>query len=113
MSGLPNLPGYAINTSQLGKERFHKSQAFSFHNNVAISDPSKPGIGNENEIVMFVVCHDFSLDLGGGTPTTPTLKTSAYPTERGQPAQPAWLAFDRQVLRFYGHFQEVTTLFYH
>eukprot|EP00039_Didymoeca_costata_P029173 m.23525 g.23525 ORF g.23525 m.23525 type:complete len:633 (+) comp7511_c0_seq1:131-2029(+) len=87
MSGLPNLPGYAINTSQLGKERFHKSQAFSFHNNVAISDPSKPGIG-------------------GGTPTTPTLKTSAYPTERGQPAQPAWLAFDRQVLRFYGHFQE-------
>lgn len=31
---------------------------------------------------------------------------TAYPLQPGQAAQPAWLAFDRQVLRFYGHYQE-------
>jgi hypothetical protein len=31
---------------------------------------------------------------------------TAYPLLPGQAAQPAWLAFDRQVLRFYGYYQQ-------
>ena len=44
--------------------------------------------------------------IGGFPGRQDEFKLSAYPIEKGQAAQPAWLAFDRQVLRFYGHYQE-------
>lgn len=44
--------------------------------------------------------------VGGAGLPGEDLKHSSYPRTVGQPAQPAWLAFDRQVLRFYAHFQE-------
>jgi len=59
----------------------------TFNNEVAGIDGSKPGIGG---------------DPAGAS----DLRSTSYPVEKGQAAQPAWLAFDRQVLRFYGHFQE-------
>jgi hypothetical protein len=59
----------------------------TFNNSVSQIDSTKPGIG--------------------GTPAgRPDFKMTAYPLQPGQAAQPAWLAFDRQVLRFYGYFQE-------
>jgi len=85
-TSVPFLPGMSP-SSTAGKNRFHKSQLLTFHNEVANIDNSKPGIG-------------------GFPSRKDDLKLSAYPVENGQPAQAAWLAFDRQVLRFYGHFQE-------
>jgi len=86
MSGLPFLPGNSANFN-IGKTRFHKSQKLVFHNSVAQIDTTKPGIGGSPSAKL-----DF--------------KMTAYPLQPGQAAQPAWLAFDRQVLRFFGHFQE-------
>lgn len=85
-SALPFLPGNQTDRN-IHKNRYHKSQLLTFNNEVANIDQSKPGIGG--------------LPAGSSD-----LRSTSYPAERGQAAQPAWLAFDRQVLRFYGHFQE-------
>jgi len=83
---MPFLPGCSTNPN-VGRTRFHKSQQLVFHNTVAHIDSTKPGIG--------------------GSPSgEPDFKMTAYPLLPGQAAQPAWLAFDRQVLRFYGYYQE-------
>ena len=73
----------------MGKTRFHKSQGLGFINGeVPTADSTKPGIGGD--------------PLTGQSRSS---KTSAFPTD-GRPAQPAWLAFSRKVLRFYAYFRE-------
>jgi Ca2+-binding EF-hand superfamily protein len=72
----------------VGKTKFHKSHTFDFRGPVPILDGSKPGIGGKL--------------LPGQSPKK---NCSVYPTGVGG-GQPAWVAFDRKVLRFYGYFQE-------
>lgn len=86
--GLPLLPGYSFNPN-IGKVRFHKSQYFEHLGSVPIlADKFQPGIG--------------------GTPfrgKTPNRYPSIYP--RAEVAeQPAWIAFDKQVLTFDVFYQE-------
>ncbi|XP_035890805.1 EF-hand domain-containing family member C2 [Anopheles stephensi] len=88
-SGLPFLPG---NTFQdIGRSKFHKSHHFDQRNQVCIlADAKRPGIG--------------------GTPLLATdspeyTLPSLYPPKYG-PSRPGWLEYDRQVLCFYGYFQE-------
>ncbi|KAI5935620.1 EF-hand domain-containing family member C2 isoform X1 [Manis javanica] len=79
---LPLLPGNRFN-SNVGKEKFHKSQHWGFCNNVRmLVSEDKPGIGGQ---------------LLLGQKVKP--KYSAFP--RGTATYvPSWVAFDKQVLSF-------------
>ncbi|KAF6040012.1 EFHC2 [Bugula neritina] len=85
---LPFLPGNNF-SKNLGKEKFHKSHHFDYVNrDVAKMMEDKAGIGG--------------VPLPGQDLTP---KNSVFP--RGEGAnQPAWVAFDKQVLSFNGYFQE-------
>lgn len=88
--GVPFLPGNTFNM-QFQENRFHKSHFFDVANAVNMYDPNKPKIG------------------GATDPETMKNKaraTSVYPRSEDQDNQPAWVAFDRQVLRFDAYFQE-------
>uniref|UniRef100_A0A9I3CJN5 DM10 domain-containing protein n=1 Tax=Anopheles culicifacies TaxID=139723 RepID=A0A9I3CJN5_9DIPT len=91
-SGLPFLPGNTFqDVSTIGRSKFHKSHHFDQRNQVCILvDAKRPGIG--------------------GTPLLATdspeyTLPSLYPPHYG-PSRPGWLEYDRQVLCFYGYFQE-------
>ncbi|XP_028655593.1 EF-hand domain-containing family member C2 [Erpetoichthys calabaricus] len=85
---LPLLPGYSFNTN-LGKEKFHKSQHFDISNGTPMMvGEEKPGIGGE---------------LLPGQTIRP--KFSVYPKGDGS-ALPSWVAFDKQVLCFDAYFTE-------
>jgi hypothetical protein len=64
---------------QLGKTRFHKSQALDYKEDLKVVDQSKPGIGGK-------------LLLG----QSPNRNSSVYPKGLGGD-KPAWVAFDKQV----------------
>lgn len=85
---LPFLPGNSFDKN-LGKSRFHKSHSFDYNDDVPVCvGEKKPGIGGE--------------PLPGQSRGR---NTSVYPDGVGT-GQPSWVAFDRQVLRFYAYFQE-------
>jgi hypothetical protein len=88
---VPCLPGHQF-TFPSDDVKHHKAHAFDFSNNVASFDETKPGIGGN------------PLD---GQKHTPRTSSKLYPSnaEDGQ-SVPAWVAFDRQVLRFDGYFRE-------
>ncbi len=76
-------------TMQLGKTRFHKSQAFDFKEDLAVVGLSKPGIG------------------GKLLPGQSSVKNnSVYPKGLGGD-KPAWVAFDKQVYGDSGWFKSV------
>uniref|UniRef100_A0A665UA69 DM10 domain-containing protein n=1 Tax=Echeneis naucrates TaxID=173247 RepID=A0A665UA69_ECHNA len=75
--------------SQLGRERFHKSQHFDYSNGVPMMVGSeKPGIGG---------------DVLVGQKIKPI--HSVYPKGQGSDL-PSWVAFDKQALCFEAYFQE-------
>ncbi|XP_039295468.1 EF-hand domain-containing family member C2 isoform X2 [Nilaparvata lugens] len=76
---LPLLPEYSIN-DKVGQSQFHKSHHFDVKDVAYLSDKEKPGI------------------------------VSRYPAiyARGEcPTVPAWITYDRQVLKFNAYFQEM------
>ncbi|PIK58530.1 putative EF-hand domain-containing family member C2 [Apostichopus japonicus] len=85
---LPFLPGNSFN-DKLGKEKFHKSHHFGNCNDVSmLVGEHKPGIGGSQLLGQ-----------------KPKPNRSNIPQGQGN-AAPAWVAFDRQVLRFDAYFQE-------
>eukprot|EP00698_Gefionella_okellyi_P017111 TRINITY_DN4961_c0_g1_i1.p1 TRINITY_DN4961_c0_g1~~TRINITY_DN4961_c0_g1_i1.p1 ORF type:complete len:564 (+),score=138.45 TRINITY_DN4961_c0_g1_i1:103-1794(+) len=90
---LPMLPGMSF--ANPARTDFRKSQAFGFRNGVAVFEHQKPGIGGS--------------ELLGQTSKAKT-RSAALATIRASANSgdyiPAWVAFDRQVLRFYGYFLE-------
>lgn len=85
---LPFLPGNNF-TQNLGRDKFHKSHAFDYNGDVYnFVGEHKSGIGGQ--------------PLPGGKPKP---KASVYPKGIGS-NKPAWVAFDRQVLKFDAYFQE-------
>ncbi|XP_077198973.1 EF-hand domain-containing family member C2 [Paroedura picta] len=85
---LPLLPGNSFNRN-LGKEKFHKSQHWSYCNKVSmLVGEDKPGIGGEPLL---------------GQKLKP--KYSVFPRGVGSDA-PSWVAFDKQVLSFDAYFDE-------
>ncbi|KAF7250939.1 EF-hand domain-containing family member C2 [Varanus komodoensis] len=85
---LPLLPGYSFNRN-LGKDKFHKSQHWSYCNKVSmLVGEDKPGIGGEPLL---------------GQKLKP--KYSVFPRGVGCDA-PSWIAFDKQVLSFDAYFDE-------
>ncbi|KAJ3077039.1 EF-hand domain-containing member C2 [Podochytrium sp. JEL0797] len=78
---IPLLPGHS------------KSHAFDFCNRVSVFNGEKPGIGGK--------------DLFGQKEAKIATSVEIYPhTNASGECVPAWLAFDRKVLRFYAYFQE-------
>ncbi|XP_058116379.1 EF-hand domain-containing family member C2 [Anopheles ziemanni] len=91
-SGLPFLPGNTF--PDIGRSKFHKSHHFDQRNQVCILvDAQRPGIGGKP--LLPTDCPEYTLP-------------SLYPPKYA-PARPAWLEYDRQVLCFYGYFQESLT----
>lgn len=89
---LPFLPGYNFKGGP-GPQNHRKSHPFDYCNGVPVFREERPGIG--------------------GTPLPnqkeEKLQTSSdfYPKDSSLgEAVPAWIAFDRQVLRFYAYYQE-------
>ncbi|KAJ3147022.1 EF-hand domain-containing member C2 [Geranomyces variabilis] len=88
---LPFLPGYHFD---LDKDRNNerKSHAFDYSNGVAVHK-SAPGIGGKA--------------LPGQEESKIHTSVELYPhSDNSADGVPAWVAFDRKVLRFYAYFQE-------
>ncbi|XP_071799106.1 EF-hand domain-containing family member C2-like [Asterias amurensis] len=85
---LPFLPGNSFDR-KLGQEKFHKSHQFDQSNNVSMwVGETKSGIGGERLLGQKAKAQHSKIPQGQGN------------------AAPAWVAFDRQVLRFDAFFQE-------
>ncbi|KAJ3159629.1 EF-hand domain-containing member C2 [Geranomyces michiganensis] len=88
---LPFLPGYQFD---LDKDRNNerKSHAFDYSNGVPVNKPA-PGIGGKA--------------LPGQEESKIHTSVELYPhSDHTEDGVPAWVAFDRKVLRFYAYFQE-------
>lgn len=78
-----------ISCLQLGKTKFHKSHHFDYSNDVSMMvGATKPGIGGDPLSCQEKLENHSGIPRGKGTD------------------QPAWVAFDRQVLCFDAYFQE-------
>ncbi|TPX75244.1 hypothetical protein CcCBS67573_g03509 [Chytriomyces confervae] len=107
---LPLLPGHSFGFAKMNIPNHRKSHAFDFCNKVSVFCEEKPGIGNC--VIGLYKLGDLSFDAGGNElfgQAAAKIVTSVdnYPHSNvlGESA-PAWLAFDRKVLRFYAYFQE-------
>ncbi|ORY50997.1 hypothetical protein BCR33DRAFT_712940 [Rhizoclosmatium globosum] len=90
---LPFLTGHQFNLEKRFLPNHRKSHAFDYRNTVSVFKAESPGIGGiplfgqeENKIHTSVDVYPHSNSMGDGVP--------------------AWVAFDRKVLRFYAYFQE-------
>ncbi|KAH6559938.1 hypothetical protein BASA50_009028 [Batrachochytrium salamandrivorans] len=101
---LPFLPGYSF---QLDKKHAteRKSHAFDYRNGVAIFKGEAPGIGGillsgqeQKTIHTSLDVYQKGDSVGENSPA---LDASSSPA-----CVPAWVVFDRKVLRFYAYFQE-------
>eukprot|EP00928_Gymnodinium_smaydae_P024383 TRINITY_DN1973_c0_g4_i1.p1 TRINITY_DN1973_c0_g4~~TRINITY_DN1973_c0_g4_i1.p1 ORF type:complete len:749 (+),score=176.38 TRINITY_DN1973_c0_g4_i1:99-2345(+) len=101
LSDVPNLPGYSI---QELKDRYHKPQTWNCVNGQRIEQ--KEGLSHERP--KFVKAARAADPWRKGSLPDSTsralLKTAAKQTEHCE--LPAWDAFDRHVLRYYGFFKE-------
>ncbi|KAJ3334492.1 EF-hand domain-containing member C2 [Gonapodya sp. JEL0774] len=99
---LPFLPGTDFSRSlahrtasadgKVVEQNYRKSHAFDVKNGVSVYVEGKPGIGGE--------------DIPGQNVTKIKTSLEVYPKADASETVPAWVAFDRKVLRFYGFFQE-------
>ncbi|KNE64889.1 hypothetical protein AMAG_10562 [Allomyces macrogynus ATCC 38327] len=92
-ASLPFLPGHQFNFN--GKPNFRKSHAFDYSNTVPVFKEDRPGIGG-----VLLPGQDEK-----------RVQTSAHQLQQlvsdpNAESVPAWIAFDRKVLRFYAYFQE-------
>ncbi|KAI9223544.1 hypothetical protein BC828DRAFT_403054 [Blastocladiella britannica] len=93
---LPFLPGYQFNYIQ--RPNFRKSHAFDYSNEVPVFREERPGIGGSSLIGQDAKKLTTSADL--------LKKLMPGSSSEDSEAVPAWIAFDRKVLRFYAYFQE-------
>lgn len=94
-SGLPLLPGNGFKDPT--HTSFHKSHLFDFYQGISISQDTQPPAGPAPAL------------KGSGTTTSfgmPTMPPRPLDPAEVTPVQPAWVAFDRKVLRFNCFFKE-------
>lgn len=91
LSKVPCLPGHTF-LFKSGDTKYHKAHAFDFSNGVPGFDETKPGIGGNRLLDQKASAGDSS---------------RLYPANASEGnSVPAWVAFDRQVLRFDAYFRE-------
>ncbi|ORZ31346.1 hypothetical protein BCR44DRAFT_1463879 [Catenaria anguillulae PL171] len=95
---LPFLPGYQF--GYIKRPNFRKSHAFDYSNDVPVFKEERPGIGGAPLIGQDQKKITTSADL------LKKLMPSTAGTADTTESVPAWIAFDRKVLRFYAYFQE-------
>lgn len=89
---IPFLPGHTFNLEK-NIENQRKSHAFDYCNQVPVFKQEAPGIGGD--------------ELLGQSENKIMTSVTMYPhASDGAESVPAWVAFDRKVLRFYAFFQE-------
>ncbi|KAJ3377330.1 EF-hand domain-containing member C2 [Lobulomyces angularis] len=92
-ASLPLLPGHNFNLEKHDLLNHRKSHAFDYCNEVSIFKKEAPGIGGNY--------------LKGQKEDLVHTSVEIYPNFDGKAERvPAWVAFDRKVLRFYAYFQE-------
>ncbi|KAJ3323163.1 EF-hand domain-containing member C2 [Boothiomyces sp. JEL0866] len=92
-SQLPFLPGYQFEIDKTkSRPNERKSHAFDYCNNVPVFKNEACGIGG--------------VSLPGQVEKKVHTSLDVYPHSTAGTTVPAWVAFDRKVLRFYGYFQE-------
>ncbi|KAJ3292887.1 EF-hand domain-containing member C2, partial [Borealophlyctis nickersoniae] len=92
---LPFLPGHSFEIEKFTHTSERKSHAFDYCNGVPVFKQDAPGIGGHA--------------LPGQTDAKIHTSVEMYPHSEdadGTKGVPAWVAFDRKVLRFYAYFQE-------
>ncbi|KAI8618765.1 hypothetical protein BC830DRAFT_1165937 [Chytriomyces sp. MP71] len=90
---MPMLPGHSFDFEKMVIPNHRKSHAFDFCNSVSVFAGERPGIGGK---ILF-----------GQAEATIASSVDKYPHSKAiGDCVPAWLAFDRKVLRFYAYFQE-------
>jgi Ca2+-binding EF-hand superfamily protein len=99
LSKIPNLPGYGFKRKQ---KNYHKAQTFQNINGQRIE--CQVGVTFERPNLVQVPRDDSQRRVG----TLPESSTHEGFKDMGHThtQRPKWDAFDRHVLRFYGHFQE-------
>lgn len=96
---LPFLPGYQMNSPP--KERYHKSHHFDINNGLRVD------LSREPAIVVPGIEPSFISTSNSFTATSPPPSSSFSPSSTSNLSRlPAWVAYDRKVLRFYGYFAE-------
>ena len=126
MSGsqqLPFLPGYSVAVDK--RDRFHKAHYFDVSSNgtridhsqsLAVNAQAAVAYANANPNHPLAVAPSASLTTYNTAHTSPAFHTSPSPSSLTSPPNPsssstlsslpAWVAYDRKVLRFYGYFKE-------
>jgi len=89
---LPFLPGNNFELNKKFLPNFRKSHAFDKKSDIRIINEKKPGIGGIP--LPYVEVDNIKTSI------------SAYPKSKETESIPAWIAFDRKVLRFYAYFIE-------
>jgi len=101
LKNLPNLPGFSYPQY---KENHHKSQTWNVHNAQRVEQ--KHGLTHEKPKFVKAMRPQETWRTGSlpDSTTRANFKANAQMAEHTE--LPAWDAFDRHVLRFYGHFKE-------
>ncbi|KAJ3039649.1 EF-hand domain-containing member C2 [Rhizophlyctis rosea] len=90
---LPFLPGHQFDIAKSERANERKSHAFDYCNGVPVFKEEAPGIAGK--------------PLTGQKESKVHTSVELYPHNAdGAKSVPAWVAFDRKVLRFYAYFQE-------
>lgn len=91
-ASLPLLPGHSFDLHKQHLQNHRKSHAFDYCNQTSVFKNEAPGIGGTQLINQKDVIST-SIDI--------------YKHDESAERVPAWVAFDRKVLRFYGYFTEL------
>jgi len=100
LSTIPNLPGYGFKRRQ---KNYHKPQTFNVVNGLRVEQ--QEGISYERPKLV-KVANPPETRRHGTLPMSTTHEEYQQPEAREHAELPAWDAFDRHVLRFYGSFKE-------
>ena len=116
MSGtqLPFLPGYSVATER--RDRFHKTHYFDVSTNgtridnsqaLAVNAQAAVNYANANPNHPLAVAPSATLTTYNTAHSSPAFHTSPSASlTSALSSLPAWVAYDRKVLRFYGYFKE-------
>jgi len=100
---LPFLPGYRVDVDK--RERFHKTHRFDVNNGIRVD------INRENPITAAAEFRESAgihpMSISAQSKEFQESMDAKYATpEATMSRMPAWVAYDRKVLRFYGYFKE-------
>lgn len=98
MSQLPFLPGYRVEVNP--KQQYHKSHIFDVHSGVRVSQDRQgvdvKGLTATHNLSVGPLARDYKDAVDSKTSTPESVMSKL----------PAWVAYDRKVLRFFGYFKE-------